>query len=75
MNLRYKEALNEVSQIISRMSEDDRNKINRNFLKFIVNNKSKFGQKIIYDNIDLNKQEISDEAKAILYIIVNKYLK
>ena len=57
------------------MSEDDRNKINRNFLKFIENNKSKFGQKIIYDNIDLNKQEISDEAKAILYIIVNKYLK
>ena len=41
----------------------------------IENNKSKFGQKIIYDNIDLNKQEISDEAKAILYIIVNKYLK
>lgn len=75
MNLRYKEALNEVSQIIYNMSEEDRNKINKNFLRFIENNKSKIGQKVISVDKDLKDQEISDEAKAILYIIVNKYLK
>lgn len=75
MEIRYKRALNEVSQIISLMSEDDKNKINKNFLNFIEKNKSKFNEIDIVPNRDLEEQNISEEAKAIIYLIVNKFLK
>ena len=35
MKTKYREALNEVSQILSLMREEDRKKINENFLNFI----------------------------------------
>ncbi len=75
MKTKYREALNEVSQILSLMREEDRKKINENFLNFIEKNKSTFNEIDIVPNIDLEKQGISDETKAIIYIIYNKYFK
>lgn len=75
MDIKYKKALNEVSQIIALMTEEDREKINKNFLNFVENNKSKFNEIDIVANQDLEEQNISEEAKAIIYLIVNKFLK
>ena len=44
MNINYKKALNEVSQIINLMSEDDQKRISTSFLKFVEKNKSKFNE-------------------------------
>ncbi len=75
MKIEYKRALNEVSQIINLMNEEDRNKISNSFLKFVDENKSKFNEIDIVPNVDLDNQGISDEAKAIVYLIVNRFLK
>ena len=75
MKTKYREALNEVSQILSLMREKKKKKINENFLNFIEKNKSTFNEIDIVPNIDLEKQGISDETKAIIYIIYNKYFK
>jgi len=38
-------------------------------------NKSKFNEIDIVPNVNLDEQGISDEAKAIVYLIVNRFLK
>ncbi len=74
MHVKYKNALNEVSQIIDLLSEEYKNKISNSFLKFVEENKSKFNDIDIVADRNLNKQGISDEAKAILYLVVNRFL-
>lgn len=75
MKIEYKKALNEVDQIINLLSEEDRNKISNSFKKFIKDNKSKFNEIDIVPYEDLEKQGISEEARAILYIIVKNFFK
>ncbi len=70
MNVKYKTAFNEVSQIISLLSEEDRNKLNENFVKFIEKNKSSFNDIDIVANTPLEQQNISEETKALLYILL-----
>lgn len=65
MNINYKKALNEVSQIINLMSEDDQKRISTSFLKFVEKNKSKFNEIDIVPNKNLDEQNISEEAKAL----------
>ncbi len=74
MHVKYKNALNEVSQIIDLLNEEDKNKISNSFLKFVEENKSKFNDIDIVADRNLNEQGISDEAKAILYLVVNRFL-
>ena len=59
MNINYKKALNEVSQIINLMSEDDQKRISTSFLKFVEKNKSKFNEIDIVPNKNLDEQNIS----------------
>ena len=75
MNINYKKALNEVSQIINLMSEDDQKRISTSFLKFVEKNKSKFNEIDIVPNKTLDEQNISEEAKAIIYLMVNNFLR
>ncbi len=75
MNINYKKALNEVSQIINLMSEDDQKRISTSFLKFVEKNKSKFNEIDIVPNKNLDEQNISEEAKAIIYLMVNNFLR
>ncbi len=74
MHVKYKNALNEVSQIIDLLNEEDKNKISNSFLKFVEENKSKFNDIDIVADRNLNEQGISDEAKTILYLVVNRFL-
>lgn len=75
MNINYKKALNEVSQIINLMSEDDQKRISTSFLKFVEKNKSKFNEIDIVPNKNLDEQNISEEAKTIIYLMVNNFLR
>ena len=75
MNINYKKALNEVSQIINLMSEDDQKRISTSFLKFVEKNKSKFNEIDIVPNKNLDEQKISEEAKAIIYLMVHNFLR
>ena len=75
MNINYKKALIEVSQIINLMSEDDQKRISTSFLKFVEKNKSKFNEIDIVPNKNLDEQNISEEAKAIIYLMVNNFLR
>ena len=75
MNINYKKALNEVSQIINLMSEDDQKRISTSSLKFVEKNKSKFNEIDIVPNKNLDEQNISEEAKAIIYLMVNNFLR
>ena len=75
MNINYKKALNEVSQIINLMSEDDQKRISTSFLKFVEKNKSKFNEIDIVPNKNLDEQNISEKAKAIIYLMVNNFLR
>ena len=75
MNINYKKALNEVSQIINLMSEDDQKRISTSYLKFVEKNKSKFNEIDIVPNKNLDEQNISEEAKAIIYLMVNNFLR
>ena len=73
MNINYKKALNEVSQIINLMSEDDQKRISTSFLKFVEKNKSKFNEIDIVPNKNLDVQNISEEAKAFIYLMVKNF--
>ncbi len=75
MNVNYKKALNEVSQIINLMSEEDQKRISTSFMNFIEKNKSTFNDIDIIPNKKLEDQNISEEAKAIIYLIVHNFLK
>ncbi len=74
MNIKYKEAANEVIQIINLLEEQEKNKIPPKILSLLEYMKIKDYNKKIYSDIPLEEQNISAEAKAILAFLLT-YMK
>ena len=69
----YSKAYVEVLEIISHFSEEDYKKIPKEKIKFYEDNKDKNYQFTINPKIDLDKQNISKEAGAIIINLYRDY--
>lgn len=74
MNKVNSEVYVDISIIIKMMPDEMKNKISKNFIKFIENNKSTDYNSNINPAIPLREQELRQETKEILGIIYRDYL-
>lgn len=73
MNERYRRAYVEVLEIINNFSEEEYNKIPKEKIEFYESNKDK-DYKFTFDpSKDLNEQNVSKEAKAIIVTLFRDY--
>ena len=70
----YNEACTEVSTILNYLDRDEYNKIPSNIIKVIEENKSNDYIFKYDENMELRKQELLEETKAILYNLFRDYL-
>lgn len=70
----YNEACTEVSTILSYLVRDEFNKIPSNIINVIEENKSNEYIFKYDENVELRKQELLEETKAILYNLFRDYL-
>lgn len=73
MNNKYSRAYTEVLEIISHFSEDEYSKIPAEKINFYKENMDKNYVFKINPNIDLSKQNISEEANAVLITLFRDY--
>jgi hypothetical protein len=73
MSYKYAKAYKEVLEIIKHFPEDEYNKIPKEKINFFEKNADKNYNFIINPNIDLDKQNISKEADAIIIDIFLNY--
>jgi len=74
MNSVNSEAYTDISIIISMMPSEMKNKISKNFITFIENNKANNYTSNINPKIPIKDQNIKKETKEILGIIYRDYL-
>lgn len=72
MDIKYQKAINEVMQLVGYFNEEEKSKIPTNLLNFFEKNQVQ-SENIVYPDIPLTDQNISNEAKALL-TYMNKYL-
>lgn len=70
---KYREAMNEVVQIIDLLSEEDRNKIPKNVIEYFRKNQSTSYEKVIVANESLKNQNISDRAKVMMAFVATYF--
>lgn len=71
---RYNEACSEVSVILSYLNEDEYSKIPSQIVKTIERNKNKEYVFELDDKVELQKQKLLKETRAILFNIFRDYL-
>ena len=70
----YSNAFTEVNEILKFLDKDEYNKIPKDTLEVIEENRNKNYQFILNDDLDLQKQKMLPETKAILFNLFRDYL-
>lgn len=73
ISIKDKQAYSEIDEILSLMSEKDRNKIPEELRNFFATEKDKYYQKNIDPNISLEEQNLMEETISIIAFLNLKY--
>ena len=70
----YSDAFAEVCKILSHLEEDAYNKIPKDFIQMIEENRNPEHEFIVYEDIELKDHEMLPETRAILFNMFRDYL-